>query len=876
MIVTMSGSQSKTETNIWQELESWSEELQRWQKFVVHQAVASKRLTDEELELAYQLMLAENDLGEEPEPPVSIPTSITGRPHGDSTVLRLARIEGTKNVNAIPDGTSLRFGPGLTVVYGGNAAGKSGFFRVLAAACFSRSRIEILPDVYSEDAGSKKSSAEVVLVDGDGTEETYTYPEEESASALKRFSVFDATIAEVHVDAENEFYFRPTGFDVFSEMVRAHKYCINKIETEISSKRTPNKFDKLVVTEHPTPISEVLDSLDEDTDLDEIEALGTFGATEKACLKSTGDELSKLRATSVKHIVEDTKQAQDDLKVLISKIADAGLPFSPERYRDYQKAIAEYRRLLKVAKSENIESLKDADLKGVGSEKWEQFTSAAYELAKEQNDDYPKPGEKCLLCHTPVNNSAHAIIHDTWQYLKGEARKKARRKRKELNAAAETIRDLELDLLPEESRIRTYLESTAPELSEDVEQCLKSLKDARDTVCEGLEKGVAIEVEPVDVAVLEDLRVLKDTLTKKLQDLKSQSKEEAIRALAHEYRTLRHKEVLAKNVDEVLDYVRGLKWAKKATQVRHSVLPTTSITNKESELSGELIAQDYVEQFSKELEKLKCPEIVVPQMKGRKGRTVRTLEIPAEHRPAEVLSEGEKKAVAVADFLTEVGLNPDSAGIVLDDPVTSLDNYRKKDIAIRLVHESQERQVIVFTHDLEFLVLLCEACKRTGVDPTTHWVQTDADGTPGIVVDNEGPLTSRTYKNAEFAKEKLKEAGTVKGNERIALIRRTCEAIRTCLERLVLDQVLQDVVSPYRRHVKMGAMQRVMWSNEVVSEIVETFEDVSNYIHAHCRPDGAEGSAPRIEDAKRFIERYEELRKKVREVNKGNPPEGNH
>jgi hypothetical protein len=29
------------------------------------------------------------------------------------------------------------------------------------------------------------------------------------------------------------------------------------------------------------------------------------------------------------------------------------------------------------------------------------------------------------------------------------------------------------------------------------------------------------------------------------------------------------------------------------------------------------------------------------------------------------------KAVALADFLTEVSLNPANAGIVLDDPVTS-------------------------------------------------------------------------------------------------------------------------------------------------------------------------------------------------------------
>ena len=47
------------------------------------------------------------------------------------------------------------------------------------------------------------------------------------------------------------------------------------------------------------------------------------------------------------------------------------------------------------------------------------------------------------------------------------------------------------------------------------------------------------------------------------------------------------------------------------------------------------------------------------------------------HRPDAILSEGEKKAVALADFLTEVALNQTSAGIVLDDPVTSQDDEHK-------------------------------------------------------------------------------------------------------------------------------------------------------------------------------------------------------
>jgi predicted ATPase len=40
-------------------------------------------------------------------------------------------------INALPDGAALEFGPGLTVIYGRNGTGKSGFTRLFGNTCFS-------------------------------------------------------------------------------------------------------------------------------------------------------------------------------------------------------------------------------------------------------------------------------------------------------------------------------------------------------------------------------------------------------------------------------------------------------------------------------------------------------------------------------------------------------------------------------------------------------------------------------------------------------------------------------------------------------------------------------------------------------------------
>ena len=97
------------------------------------------------------------------------------------------------------------------------------------------------------------------------------------------------------------------------------------------------------------------------------------------------------------------------------------------------------------------------------------------------------------------------------------------------------------------------------------------------------------------------------------------------------------------------------------------------------------------------------------------------------------MSEGEQRAVALADFLTEIALNPANAGIVLDDPVNSQDHQRKELIARRLIKEARSRQVIVFTHDLVFLNNLVQFTEEEEVQYQAHWVDRDADGNPGCV-----------------------------------------------------------------------------------------------------------------------------------------------
>jgi wobble nucleotide-excising tRNase len=85
-----------------------------------------------------------------------------------------------------------------------------------------------------------------------------------------------------------------------------------------------------------------------------------------------------------------------------------------------------------------------------------------------------------------------------------------------------------------------------------------------------------------------------------------------------------------------------------------------------------------------------------------------------------VVSEGEQRCLSIVAFFAELSTADDPSGIVFDDPVSSLDYKWREGVARRLVEQAKTRQVIVFTHDVVFLLLLKQFSKELGVEHLTN------------------------------------------------------------------------------------------------------------------------------------------------------------
>src|SRR5690606_38950585 len=137
---------------------------------------------------------------------------------------------------------------------------------------------------------------------------------------------------------------------------------------------------------------------------------------------------------------------------------------------------------------------------------------------------------------------------------------------------------------------------------------------------------------------------------------------------------------------------------------------TTQITRKAKEAFSSIVEQSYVTNFNNFCDQLKVNKVNIKLIPQR-GQTHRNKYIVNEgYKVTDIMSEGEQKAIAMAEFATDLTIRRNYNTVLFDDPVNSLD-YKRSELFAKLIYKlSKERQVIVFTHNVMFYYYLYNQC----------------------------------------------------------------------------------------------------------------------------------------------------------------------
>ena len=217
----MSGDTTDTSRpNVYGLILEWSQKLPGWQRDALRRIIVTSCIGDGDVADLVALAKHESGTPAESGAPVPIPLAREHLNVGHVAKERvvLDAIGQVQNVNALAPGQRLAFArSGLTVVYGENGSGKSGYVRVLRRVCRARRAPDILPDARVANPGKPQAVFWIRKGDTDAVPVAWTQGED-PPEELGSLSVFDRESEKSFVDEDDESTFVPVGLDVFEEL----------------------------------------------------------------------------------------------------------------------------------------------------------------------------------------------------------------------------------------------------------------------------------------------------------------------------------------------------------------------------------------------------------------------------------------------------------------------------------------------------------------------------------------------------------------------------------------------------------------------------------------------------------------------------------
>ena len=825
--------------NIFNALSAWGKTLPGWQHFLLSKLVAADKLSDEAMDDVFAEYLIDQHLAG-PEAlyvtwDMVLPQFQVGVPAVVSTLTAMTSVGG---VNALAVGETLSFGPKLTVVYGPNGAGKTGYARVLKSACFTRSKdTGILGDIKLAKHKQPKPTATFTFDDGT----SIAFVHQEPCQRLRDgFAVFDSTCVRVHLDNRNAFQVMPYLFDVFPRMVAAFGQLQSKLREEITQRTPP--ADKFAIQESTSEVATLLATLTSQTNLVRLKELAVFGDAEAARLAAIEQQLVELRTTDPKEVIKKNDQRAVDLNAVEAYIAALAAGIKSDVVANVAKAAQQIRSLVEKGAALSAAQFGGEPVQPVGTRAWRDLLSAAIAFSKEAypDDAFPAKAEeaRCVLCHQILDEASAGRLTRFYQMATSGIETELAGTRQTLMGYGEALGKVELTFFAKESAARRTLQELDTGLEADIAAHVEGYR----LVVEALTHAVANESDP-DVSLLEDDSVTErvSALVERLQHdnekLRLNDPNALIQELLLEQQLLNDRKRLADQYENIATSVEDLKWVAKANQsIRGFPATQRDVTTKQKALATELVAQGFIERFMENCTALKLALPVQFRFAGDAGTTDRKIEIANAGMtgvdPSRVLSEGEQTAAALADFLTEIELNGACAGLVFDDPVTSMDHVRKESIAQRLVDEASRRQVIVFTHDILFTNYLATAAEEKRVAFAGRTIWRDDANAPGAI--DRLAFPHEHYEGAahDRAKKYFDLARTLAGEPQRDALEKACGSLRTAYEEFIQKKLFNNVVRRWRENIAF-TLDKVFFDEGIAIRVHNRMVALSRYIDAH-------------------------------------------
>lgn len=781
--------------------------------------------------------------------------------------IAIKSIHDVTGVNALAENTSLSFGEkGVSVVYGLNGAGKSGFMRIFKNVSGHPYAEQIQQNIFRK-AGATKPFCRFDIAIG---EEYQTVEMDLTAKGnnpfLRQCDVFDTRISTAYISSANSVSYEPFVFTVLKELAVIAARIQHVIQDKIGA-----------IPELQLSCPDFIRKNAEATWLEQLTEKSTI-PEECIVWKETDakriDELNKLLdtqqvRTSIKNKEYQRNQIRkiyDEVHGISKRIAETVPTTFQAQYEALQKAKAQY-ELAKTIFTDNAteqdkQSVSVADFKAL----WKAGRSYYEKCIHMANGNgFAKPGSVCPLCLQRVEGDSLQRFASVDEYINGSFSEAYSSAEKRYKSTLESIIAHTYTL----AQIKDSLSGLVSK--ELISQIIDLYKQFDVWEAAPYSESTFNDISAIgELALVATLNGVITALETEIDSLKAALNEEKQEEYKKELQHLKYRHWVYQQQELIQSIIQNDK-RKKELEAGQQLLKTNRITSESNQLAEALITDAYIERFNKEM-KVLAPYLKVKLEKGQsqKGRSPYKVVLDTTDKlrksPEDVLSEGEQRIVALAAFFADATGRNEQTPIIIDDPISSLDYNYEEAATRRIVELAKERQVIVFTHRISLLVGLGEVCEASGIPFTGLYIRGTHMGKG--VPDFTDAYHGKVDKQLNGLAERIREIQRMDpySREYQDACSRVSQQLRICVERSVEDILLQQMVKRFSRRIMTGKLMKL---DRITSEDCEMIDSMmTKYsFNEHSQPEDSPliqmDLNDTVSDIKAFITWIKEYNKKM-------------
>lgn len=754
----------------------------------------------------------------------------------ESTRLIINEIQSPLNINALSNESDFSLGENLNVFYGENGSGKSSYIRMFRKLAdnyvTSEKDFTIFPNVY--DKGSVSANGEQTvkikyLIGNVEKDEVIDLNIEHPN--LRKLNIFDSESVIPLIDNDLSFSILPKGFDYFQdvsnmldELRNEISYLINFDINEQEAIFKDSTFD-FIREDIERVTQEVTNKEDIKVFLDLNYPRSETYLEDKQSIELQIKELEADNPSDKLKILFAQKEKLTTINEAFVRLAAV---LSVENINAVNLLLKDYAQRLDEESEFNKSFSENVSYLSVVNDEWISFIKSGREYYNSTSTIKISQNEPCIFCSQPLKSENVELIEKNFDYLSDSkavmiASIEKEIKKHEINRP--------LNQLSEEDA--AFIESK--KLLDKIKASIQLVDRNKDIFNEFINSKQRIPGETIlDLSdIIDDIKEEIESLLSRMQALNKKNEDlvntcEALKA--HEL-ILKKNEKLHRSLGMFIEWFERKNRIESYTTIKKK-FSTKKLTQKQSEAFKTIVHDEYLKTFQEFAGKLKVPFVDL-KMTPKKGITLRNKFISSEeYKVSQVLSEGEQKSVAIAEFATDLTMRKDYNPLLFDDPVNSLD-YKRTELIASLIHQlSTDRQVIVFTHNIMFYYNLYNASgkKKNGTDKFFKVDEIDKMN-KGFVsesftgrLENLGEITRKLNAHKETINSRKCFGDQLEGH-----LKKAYSDIRTWCELIIEEGFLKSIIRRYEPNIMFSSIKNI--DGTFINEL----EAVSNLFDKACR-----------------------------------------